>query len=153
MKLRHLLFVLVNFLAVLVLVALIISPFYFAKNFAKVENVAGVQTIGPLKLTFKAENFPNLAFSQNGDNYQVSFTKIGPTQAYLGIGVLTNQTNTKLTYKVEAQSPTKVFFGQNLEDQPTQTIVPAGGSAQISLFSGSEASASSQTVEFKIGVK
>ncbi|MDO8487190.1 MAG: hypothetical protein Q7S45_02780 [Candidatus Curtissbacteria bacterium] len=173
MKARHLLFAPANFFAVLVLAALIISPFYFAKNFAKVEdpeqatalssskgrraegiersrNIAGVQTVAPLKLEFRTENFPNLAFSQNKDKYQVSFTKVGPTQAYLGIGVLTNQTDTKRIYEIETQSRTKVFFGQNIEEQKDQISLGAGASTAVSIFSPQEASASSQTVEFKI---
>ncbi len=153
MKPRYLFFVLSNFFAVLLLVSLIISPFYFAKNFAKANMVAGVQTVAPSMLAFQAENFPNLAFSQNEDKYQVSFTKVGPTQAYLGIGILTNQTDTKRTYELQTQSRAKVFFGQNLEEQKDQTSLSAGASTAISVFSPQEASAASQTVEFKIGVK
>lgn len=150
MRLRHLLFASTNFFAVLLLAALIISPFYFAKNFAKLSMVAGVQTVAPPKLEFRSENFPNLAFSQNGDNYDVSFTKIGPTQAYLGIGVLTNQTGAKRTYGLQTQSRAKVFFGLNLEEQKDQIALAAGTSTAVSIFSPQEASAASQTVEFKI---
>lgn len=151
MKPRHLLFVCANFFAVLFLAALVISPFYFAKNFTKASTVAGVQTVAPPKLEFKAENFPNLAFSQNGDKYLVSFTKIGPTQAYLGIGVLTNQTNIERTYELQTQNRAKVFFGQNIEEQKSQIALAAGVSTFVSILSPQEASASSQTVEFEIG--
>ncbi|GEM_PF-4447841 len=171
MKLRHLAFALANFSAILVLAALIASPFYFAGSFTKVKDpersrrvenvvdtersrsVAGAKTIAPRQLTFQAENFPNLAFSQNGGKYQVSFTKIGPIQAYLGIGTLTNQTNTKHTYELQTQSQTKVFFGQNLEEQKGQISLGPGASIALSMFSPQEASESSQTVEFRIGVK
>lgn len=160
MKLRHLTFALANFSAILTLAALIASPFYFAGSFTKVENVldgqshiAGAKITAPFQLSFQAKNFPNLVFSQNGDKYAASFTKIGPVQAYLGIGTLTNQTSTKHTYKIETQSQAKVFFGQNLEEQNDQISLGPGAMQAVSVFSPQEASQSSQTVEFRIRVK
>lgn len=167
MRPRYVLLPTANFLAILILIGLIISPFYFAQNFTKVEDpeqatalssskgrrvesVAGAKTIAPYGLTFETENFPNLAFSQNGDKYEISFTKIGPIQAYLGVGTLTNQTNTKHTYELQTQSQTKIFFGHNLEEQKDQISLGSGASTVLSVFSPQEASASSQTVEFRI---
>lgn len=153
MKLRHLAFAPANFLAVVVLLSLLTMPFYFARNLAKVENVAGVKTIAPYQLNFQTENFPNLVFSQEGEQYQISFTKVGPIQAYLGMGILTNQTNTQHTYQLQNQSQTKVFFGQNLEDQKDQISLDSSASIEISIFSPQEAPASSQTVEFNVEAK
>lgn len=160
MKPRHLLFAISNFFAVLVLVALIAGPFYLAGNFAKIEkaegiegsrNIAGVKTQAPYVITSQADRFPNMTVSQNGNVTKILFTKIGPTQAFLGVLTLANPQDQARTYTLEVTSgQAKLFFGQDLENQITQTSVGAKASVPISLFSGSESSASSQTVEFRI---
>lgn len=154
MKLRHLLSFAANFFAVLLLVSLIAAPFYFAKNLTKVESIAGAKTIAPDEITFQTENFPNLTFSQNGDKYKVSFTKISPTQAFIGILTVTNPQDQPKTYSLEVTSgQAKLFFGADLENQITQISLSPQSSAAVSLFSPNEASAESQTVEFKLGLK
>ncbi len=151
MKPRHFLVVSTNFLATLVLITLIAGPFYFAKNFAKVDMVAGAKTQVPYTITSQTDKFPNMTTNQNGNITKISFTKIGPTQAFLGVLILSNPQNQARNYNLEVISgKAKLFFGQDLENQITQVPLGAKAPVPISLFSGSESSASSQTVEFKI---
>src|SRR3989338_9179561 len=99
MRKNHLLIVALNFSAVVLLVALIATPIYFARNFAK---VAGVKSESKYLIVSQIEKFPNMTFSQNGDNYQISFNKLGPSQAFLVILIVNNPTNSTQTYRLDS---------------------------------------------------
>ena len=144
---HHFLKITLNFLAVVLLISLIATPLYFARNFAK---VAGVKSESKYLIVSQIEKFPNMTFSQNGDNYQISFNKLGPSQAFLGILIVNNPTKNTQTYRIETAGSATLFFGEDLKNQQTQISVPASASVPVSLFSGPEATAESQTVDFQI---
>jgi hypothetical protein len=161
MKLSRVLTPSANYLGVLLLVAIILSPFYFAKNFTRLEMVAGVNTqalpasavttTAPFVLTFQTDKFPNLTFSRDGDNSKIGFTKVGPSQAFIAIANLQNPTGKPQSYTLQvATGSARLFFGTDIASQPTSQTVSANSSVPVSLFSGSEATAASQTIEFKI---
>lgn len=140
--------IIANFTAVGLLALLIGAPVYFAKNFAK---VAGVKSTSKFLVVSQVENFPNLKLTQQEDKYQISFTKQGPAQAYLGVLVINNPTATSQTYNLLVSTGSaKLFFGQDVSNQLTKIAVPANVSVPISLFSSQEATAESQSVELKI---
>lgn len=135
-----------NFTAVVLLIALLGLPFYFARNFSK---VAGVKSESKYIIASQIEKFPNLKLEQFQDSYSVTYTKQGPNQAYLGVLVLHNPTNLTQNYRLEVSSEDAgVFFAENLENQPTQISVPSGSSVPISIHSTS--SSSEGSIEFKI---
>lgn len=139
--------VIVNFLGVLLLITLIMMPLYFAKNFAK---VAGVRSQSPYLVVSQVEKFPGMTFTQDSNQYQITFDKLGPPQAYLGVLVLNNPTSDTKSYQINVLSgATQVFFGEDLANQTTLIKVPATSSVPISLLSQGE-SASTQTIEFTI---
>lgn len=140
-----------NFIAVFLLIGLIATPIYFAKNFAK---VSGVKSESKYLVVSQIEKFPGMSLTQEGDRYSISFTKLGPSQAYLGILILNNPTSVAQTYSIEIKSgETQVFFGQDLENQPTQISVPSQTSIPISLISDTVSETEGQTVEFTITAK
>jgi uncharacterized membrane protein len=53
-----------NFLAVILLISLIATPFLFARNFAK---VAGVKSESKFLVISRVEEFPSMTFSQFQD--------------------------------------------------------------------------------------
>lgn len=137
-----------NFLAVVLLIGLIATPIYFAKNFTK---VSGVKTQSSFLIVSQIDKFPNLSLAQVGDRYTISYGKLGPAQAFLGMLILNNPTKETQTYWIEKLSGEgNVFFGQNLDDQKTQISAPSLTSVPISLYSQEESTASAQTVEFTI---
>ncbi|MBI3283125.1 hypothetical protein HYZ70_03575 [Candidatus Curtissbacteria bacterium] len=149
--------VILNFLAVVLLIGLVATPIYFAQNAA---SVAGVKSESKYLVVSQVEKFPGMTLSQQGDQYTVSFTKLGPSQAYLGVLIVNNPTNQTQNYSLQRlnltgnltgglTSPT-VFFGENLDDQKTQIAVPSGASVSASLFSNSGAEVEKQSVEFSI---
>ncbi|MFI5205895.1 MAG: hypothetical protein ACHQVK_03050, partial [Candidatus Paceibacterales bacterium] len=100
MKLSRVISPSANYLGMLLLVAFLVAPFYFAHNFTQVEMVAGVNTQAPASpstlpfvLIPQADKFPNLAFAKNGDIYKISFTKMGPSQAFMEVASLQNPGN------------------------------------------------------------
>lgn len=144
---NHLLKITLNFFAVVLLIGLIATPIYFAKNFTK---VSGVKSESKYLVVSQVGKFPGMSLSQEGDRYSISFTKLGPSQAYLGVLILNNPTNESQTYSIEVQSgETQVFFGQDLNNQPTQIPVPSQTAIPISLLSET-GSSGSQNVEFTI---
>ena len=148
MRKNHLLIVALNFSAVVILIALIATPIYFARNFAK---VAGVKSESKYLIVSQIEKFPNMTFSQNGDNYQISFNKLGPSQAFLGILIVNNPTNSTQTYKVEVtDGQAELFFGEDIGQREDQISLPSTASVPVSVYSGEEATAASQTVGFGI---
>jgi hypothetical protein len=159
---RPVAFALTNLSAVMILIALIASPFYFANNFTKVTDVqdtqqsrsiAGVKKVVPYILIPQADKFSNLNFYQDNDKYRIDFVKTAPQQAFLGVFTITNPTDTVKGYNLEVpEGQNKAFFGENLEEQTVFMQVPPKGSIPISVFSKDESSASSQSIEFKVEV-
>ena len=148
MRKNHLLIIALNFSAVVLLISLIATPIYFARNFAK---VAGVKSESKYLIVSQIEKFPNMTFSQNGDNYQISFNKLGPSQAFLGILIVNNPTNSTQTYKVEVtDGQAELFFGEDIGQREDQISLPSTASVPVSVYSGEEATAASQTVGFGI---
>lgn len=136
-----------NFSAVVFLIGLIATPFFFAKNFTQ---VAGVKSQSKYLVASQVEKFPGMRLIQEADRFQISFEKLGPAQAYLGVLVINNPTNETKTYSLEVtQGSTKVFFGEDLDNSLTKISVPAFASVPISLFSA-ELPPENQTVEFRI---
>lgn len=147
---KHLLKITLNFLAVILLISLIAAPVYFARNFAK---VASVKTEAQFLIASQVENFPNLTMNQVGDRYQITFTKQGPSQAYLQVLILNNPTGQTQIYQLENLVGTAiVFFGQDQNNLYTQVPVPSLTSVPISLFSPAQDPTSTQTIEFTVRV-
>ena len=145
---NHFFKITLNFFSVVLLISLIAAPIYFAKNAA---SVAGVKSASKYLLVSQIDKFPNLKLTQTGDQYQLSFTKLGPSQAFLDVLIINNPTEQTQTYSIDITSGSaKLLFGRNLANQQTEISVPSQISVPLSLYSGSEASASSQTVEFTI---
>lgn len=141
-------FIFLNFCAVLLLTALIAGPLLIAKNMAK---VAGVKSESRYLVVSQIEKFPNLSLSQRENIYSISFTKQGPSQAYIEVLIVNNPTDTTQVYSIERMSgEAQPFFGENSDDQSTKVTVPVGASVSLSLFSGAEQTTENQTLEFKI---
>jgi len=135
-----------NFLAVVLLIGLIATPFFFAKNFAR---VAGVKSQSQFLVVSQVEKFPEMILSQEADRYQITFTKLGPSQAYLGVLIINNPTNQTQTYDLKVTSGSaQVFFGEDLNNQLTQISTPSQASVPVSLFSGQDVWSENQAVEF-----
>ncbi|MDP2632150.1 MAG: hypothetical protein Q8P25_00305 [Candidatus Curtissbacteria bacterium] len=135
-----------NFFSVVLLISLIAAPIYFATGFAK---VAGVKSESKYLIVSQIDKFPNLKLSQTGDTYQISFTKMGPSQAFLDILILNNPTSEAQTYMVQKNIGTAdIFFGHNLDDIRKEISVPSNSSVPLSIYStdGNE----DQSVEFTI---
>lgn len=140
--------IVLNFLAIVLLVGLIATPIYFAKNFAK---VSGVKSQSSYLVVSQIDKFPNLSLTQEAEKYSITYSKFGPSQAFLGVLILNNPTKETQTYGIEKLSGQgTIFFGQNLDDQKTQIYVPSLTSVPISLYSGEESTTSTQTVEFTV---
>lgn len=139
--------ILLNFLAVVLLIGLIATPLYFAKNFAK---VSGIKSDSRYIIASQIDKFPNLSLTQVGEKYTISYSKLGPSQAFLGVLILNNPTKDTQTYRIEKISgEASVFFGQDLENQLTQISAPGATSIPLSLLSET-GSSETQTVEFTI---
>ena len=137
-----------NFLAVVLLISLIATPFFFAKNFAK---VAGVKSQSQCLVVSQVEKFPNMKFTQDADRYQITFEKMGPLQAFLSVLILNNPTDQTRTYQMSVtRGQTQVFFGEDYQDPQTKVTVPPTASVPISLISDSESETKNQSVEFVI---
>src|SRR3990167_11298506 len=138
----------VNISSVLLLVALIVGPLFIAKNMAR---VAGVKSESKFLVVSQIEKFPNLNLVQRENKYSISYTKQGPLQAYIGVLIVNNPTETTQTYSIERISgQAEAFFGEDLGSRVFEITVPSQVSVPVSLFSGSESTDSSQTVEFTI---
>ena len=120
------------------LTALIAAPFYFAKRSI---NVAGVKTEAAYLVISQIEKFPGMEFSQKGQTYALSL----PTSAdaYIGVLILTNPSNETKSYRLETGKG--IFFGENLDDQLTPVLLPAGTSIPLSVLSNGN-----RKIEFKI---
>ena len=138
-------------MAVVLLIGLIATPFYFARNFAR---VAGVKSQSQFLVVSQIEKFPNMKLTQDADCYQITFEKMGPSQAYLGVLVINNPTDRTQTYKLQVTSgDTKVFFGEDLNNQSTSISIPSQASVPISLISKESSPDITQAVEFKVETK
>lgn len=147
MNKNHLFGLIANFSAVVLLVALISTPIYFARNFAK---VAGVKSESKYLIVSQVEKFPLMRFEQVGDRYQISFSKQGLSQAFLGVLIINNPTQLTQTYALEVTSgQAKPFFGEDLNNQLTQISLPKTVSVSVSIFSDTQ-TAANQMVEFRI---
>ncbi len=136
----------VNFLTIAVLLTLFAAPIYFAHNFTQ---VAGVKTESQYLIVSQFSKFPNLKFEQIGENYSVSISKQANSQAFLSVFIINNPAKTNKTYSVNiVRGETKIFFGQDLQNQTTRITAPAGSSIPISLLS--YGTSSEDSVEFKI---
>lgn len=147
MKHNHFLKISLNFSAIILLFALIVLPFYFARNFSQ---VAGVKSQSPYLVVSQVEKFPGMFFSQAGDRYEISFERQNPSQAYLSVIIVNNPTDETRTYSLQASNgATTVFFGQNIDNLISHINVPSGSSVPVSLISEGS-SPSTQTIEFTI---
>lgn len=133
---KHLFASLVNFAAVIVLLVIIATPFYFAGNMAK---VAGIKSTAPYLITSQIEKFPNVSLTQQGQMYQISYTKLSQVQEFQELLILTNPTTSTQNYRVLTISgESRVYFGKVAENQAAQISLPAASSVPISLFSDSQ---------------
>lgn len=140
--------IILNFLAVILLLALIAAPIHFARNFAQ---VAGVKSESKFLIVSQAARFPGMKLVQEGEKYQISFTKQGSSQAFLGILIINNPTENSQTYRLEVTAGSaKPFFGEDLDNQIQKISLPSTASVPISLFSGPQDPAESQLVEFRL---
>lgn len=133
-----------NFLAIILLIGLIATPIYFAKNLTK---VSGIKSESKYLVISQVEKFPGMVFAQSDNQYIINFTKLGPSQAYLGVLVVNNPTDHTQTYSLDPSNT--VFFGQDLDNRLTQISIPPKTSVPISLFSD-ESQDLEQQVEFTI---
>jgi len=137
-----------NFLAVVLLISLLATPFLFARNFAK---VAGVKSESRFLVVSQVEKFPGMEFSQEANSYQISFTKQGSSQAFLGVLIINNPAEKTQTYSLEVTSgQVQVFFGVDLDNPITEIFLPSSASVPISIYSSQETLGESQTVGFTI---
>lgn len=144
--LKHVGFAIGNSLAVLLLLALGASPFYFAKNFSQ---VAGVKSESTYLLVSQVSKFPGMTFTENTGAYSLKFTKQAESQAYLSVLVINNPTAATKTYNLAGgNSQNTVFFGENLNNLQTSLKVPPDTSVPVSLISNGTSSV--QTVTFTI---
>lgn len=136
MKSRHIASAVANFTAFLVLSTIIAAPFYLAKNITK---VAGIKSTVPYLITSQIEKFPNVSLTQQGQIYQISYTKLSPNQEFQELLILTNPTSSTQTYRIlNISGQARVYFGKVAENHASQISLPAAASAPISLFSDSQ---------------
>lgn len=130
---KHFFKITLNFLAIILLLAAITAPFYFAKNLAQ---VAGVNTESTYLIVPQVEKFPNLKYSASGNSLEIKLSKQAISQAYLSAAVLTNPSDQDKTYSVfnKRGEPT-IFFGEDLQNQITKVRVPPKLSIPISILS------------------
>lgn len=144
---RKILAVVVNTFAVFLLTALIITPIYFANNFSQ---VAGVKTESRYLLISQTDKFPQMKFSQDGKFYQLTFQKLGSSQAFLSVFILNNPTAKAQSYTIQVNSSqASVFFGEDINNQQTTVTVPPSASVPIGIVS-TNTNTSDQLVEFSI---
>ena len=92
---KHFLKITLNFSAIVLLLALIVTPLYFAKNAAK---VAGVKSQSKYLVISQIDKFPNMKLAQSADNFTISFNKLGPSQLFQDIMIINNPTNSSQKY-------------------------------------------------------
>lgn len=146
MKARHISLALANFAATMFLLTLIAAPFFFAHNMVK---VAGIKTAANSLVSSQIDRFNNLTLTQQGKNYQITYTKTAPDQVFQGILILTNPTAQTRVYTITKLSgDASVFFGEDWGNSQIQITLPSGASTPVSLYSSSLDQGA--TVEFSI---
>ncbi|MBI3341502.1 hypothetical protein HY024_00085 [Candidatus Curtissbacteria bacterium] len=146
---KHLVTVVANFFGMLVLVSLLALPFYFSSKVVQSGNVAGVKSTSPYILISQIDKFPGLQFSQQSNNYKISFDKISKSQAFIGVLLISNPTNKSQTYQLISQNTTaKMFFGDDLNNQIQMITLPSAATVPLSIYS--VGLPDQETVEFKI---
>lgn len=144
---NHLANIIANFSLVVILVVLIATPMYFAKNFTQ---VAGVKTQSQYLLVSQVEKFPNLKLNQESENYSVTWNKTASHLAFTGVFILNNPTKTPLSYKIETKNGSaEVFFGEDIENKLIEVLLPSSTSAPVSIYAPENV----QTAQFRISVK
>ncbi len=135
-----------NMVAVLTLAGLISSPIYFATHITK---IAGVKSQSQFLIVSQIEKFPRMKLTQVGNIFEIDFEKYAQSQAFISVLILNNPTNQSKTYSLKTNSSqNRVFFGEDLINQPKTIIVPSRGSVPISFqSSGSEPKVS---IEIKV---
>lgn len=136
----------INIVAVLALVGLISSPIYFATHITK---IAGVKSQSQFLIVSQVEKFPRMKLTQVGNIFEINFEKYAQSQVFISVLILNNPTNQSKTYSLKTNSSqNKVFFGEDLINQPKTINVPPQGSVPISFQSiGSEPKVS---IEIKV---
>lgn len=133
---KHLVAYIANFAAIILLLVIITLPFYFARHMSK---VAGIKSTVPYLITSQIEKFPNVSLTQQGQIYQISYTKLSPSQEFQELLILTNPTSSTQTYRIlNISGRSRVFFGKVVKNQTAQISLPSGSSVPISLFSDSQ---------------
>src|SRR3989338_8243599 len=144
---HHLLKATLNFSAIVILLALIASPFYFARRSS---DLSGVRSETPFLVISQVEKFPGIFLSQTGDRYEISFERQNASQAYLSVLIVNNPTNVTKTYSLQASTgATSVFFGEDIDNPISIISVPPSTSVPVSLISQGDP-ASTQTIEITI---
>ena len=147
---KHFLKITLNFSAIVLLLALIVTPLYFAKNAAK---VAGVKSQSQYLVISQIDKFPNMKLTQSADNFTISFNKLGPSQLFQDIMIINNPTNSSQKYSLNVISANiEVFFGNDLTDRQIRIIIPSQTSVPISL-SSKEDSSQTQEAVFRLTVE
>ena len=144
---HHLLKIGLNCSAVFILLVLIATPIYFAKNFAQ---VSGVKSQSNYLLVSQIDKFPGITFTQTDQNYTINFTKQATSQAYLALFIINNPTNSAKTYTIRSNNTKNtLFFGEDLNHQQTTINIPTQSSAPISLLSQSPQDVQSATFQIR----
>lgn len=150
MKPKHIIFVASNLVAVLVLMALLAAPFYFAGNVTKLSGVAGQKTTAKFFVVSQISRFPDLTLEEHNDSYKITFKKIAKSQAFTGLMLITNPTGTTQKYTVEKKTGSAtVFFGDDINSLITEISLPSSASVPISILSQGQ-DTNPQSVEFAI---
>lgn len=137
-----------NFGATLLLLGIITSPFYIAKN---LNQVAGVKSESLFLVTSQIDKFPLMKLEQSGNTYKISFEKIQSSQAFTQVLLLTNPTSQTKIYKVITKDDQdKVFFGENHKDLQDTVTAPSKITIPISILANSQNLVDS--VEFEIQI-
>lgn len=125
--------IVLNSSAILALVLLLVAPIYFANNFAK---VAGARNESRYLVVSQVEKFPQMTFAQSANDYTITFTKQASPQAYLGVVLINNPTNSTKSYRLLNKSTEdRVFFGEDPSHELIEIKMPAQTSISISLIS------------------
>ena len=139
-----------NFLAILTLAVFFVTPIFFAKNFSK---VAGVKNTTKYLIVSQIDKFPSMSLQQQNNIFEVSYVKIGKSQAYLSPITLVNPTNEAQTYILKVTSGSSdVFFGEDYNVLTKSITVPPQISTPISIFAN-DGQINEQVVQFTINVQ
>lgn len=123
---------LANFTGIVILIVIIALPFLVANRIVK---VAGLKTSVSYLISSQIQYFPNVSFSQEGQIYNLTYSKIAPSQFFKSLLILTNPTGSTQNYTlVTLNGQGQLFFGEDLDNQIIKIALPSGASTPISLF-------------------